>query len=68
MSFNNQNGKSCDDENKIEFENKISKYATNTLVNEKPKSVKIPVELPQSSYTVQLISVGIRPDNIYEVW
>ena len=67
MSFNKQDSKSCD-ENITQCENKISKFATNTLVVENPESMKIPVKLPQSRYTVQLISVGIRPDNIYEVW
>ena len=67
MNCNKHDWKNCHGKSEAEHEtNQISQDA-NMFDNGNHETVKIPVQLPESSYTVQFISIGIRPDNIYEV-
>ncbi|XP_033331019.1 uncharacterized protein LOC117223025 [Megalopta genalis] len=35
-------------------------------VNPRPEPVKVPVKPPETGYAMQMVSIGIRPDNVYE--
>lgn len=34
---------------------------------DKQDSVKVPVKPLETSYVMQIVSIGVRPDNVYEV-
>ncbi|XP_076295195.1 uncharacterized protein LOC143216216 [Lasioglossum baleicum] len=36
------------------------------LVNARPESAKMAVKAPETGYAMQIVSIGVRPDSVYE--
>nr|XP_031842881.1 uncharacterized protein LOC116431499 [Nomia melanderi] len=42
------------------------KKAGPLVVNARPEPVKVAVKPPDTGYAMQIVSIGVRPDNVYE--
>ncbi|XP_015439305.1 PREDICTED: uncharacterized protein LOC107194228 [Dufourea novaeangliae] len=51
---------------KCSSSSKFLKKSGPLVTNGRPESVKVPVKPPETGYVMQIVSIGIRPDSVYE--